>query len=79
MELTEITKKPVCVYCEHDWQKGYAVSQFDNCDNPFRLEDKDFRYLHFRTTKNCTFYDDVKGPSREDRDVYSFKEIFNLK
>ena len=41
MILTELITKPICVLCEFEWQKGYALAQFDNCDNLMRLEDKE--------------------------------------
>lgn len=77
-ELEKIINKPICVHCEHEWQKGYAVSQFNNCDNPFRLNDFNFKYIHFRTFKNCTFYSDKKGPSRKERESFEFNEIFQV-
>jgi len=79
MILTELLTKPICVLCEFEWQKGYALAQFDNCDNEMRLDDADFKYLHFRTTKNCTFYTDDKGVSDNQREVYRFDELFKVR
>lgn len=76
--LKQIINKPICVKLEHEWQKGWALAQFENCDNNFRLDDKEFNYLHFRTLNNCTFYTDSKGASDTHREVYNFDEIFKL-
>jgi hypothetical protein len=78
MNLTELITKPICVICSHEWQKGYAFAQFEKCDNKYRLEDADFKYIHFRTLKNCTFYTDRKGTSDEEREVYEFDEFLKL-
>ncbi len=78
MILKELLTKPICVFCEYEWQKGYALAQFENCDNKFRLDDADFKYIHFRTMKNCTFYTDNIGISDDEREVYSFNEFFKI-
>lgn len=78
LNLKKLLNQPICVKLEYGWQKGYALSFFKNCDNPFRLDDEDFMYLHFRNYNNCTFYADTKGGSRKERPVYSFAEIFKL-
>ena len=78
LTLSCLINKPICVFCEHEWQKGYALAQFKNCDNKFRLEDEDFKFVHFRTLENFTFYTDEKGISPVDRDIYTFYELFKL-
>jgi len=78
MELGTIIKQPICIKCEYEWQKGYALALFEDCDNPYRVDDEDFMYVHFRTFKNFTFYSDDKGGSRKQRPIYKFEEIFKL-
>lgn len=78
MKLTTLLKQPICIKCEHEWQKGYALALFEDCDNPYRVDDEDFMYVHFRTFKTFTFYSDNKGISVKKRPVYKFEEIFKL-
>lgn len=73
-----LIKQPICIKCEYEWQKGYALAIFDDCDNPFRVDDEDFMFIHFRTIKVFTFYTDAKGISDQDRPIYEFEEIFKL-
>jgi hypothetical protein len=78
LSLKKLLNQPICVKFEFEWQKGYALSFFKDCDNFFRLDDANFMYLHFRNYNNCTFYSDEKGVSDNKRPIYPFADFFKL-
>ena len=78
MDTLIITNQPICIECKYQWQKGYVLAMFDDCDNPFRIDDDEFMFVHFRTMEVFTFYSDAKGVSDKERPIYQFEEYFKL-
>ena len=55
-------------------QKRVILEVFEECDNPFRVDDESFKYAHFRKD-TVTFYQDNYGGSDIPKDVISFREF----
>ncbi|MEI6865549.1 hypothetical protein [Flavicella sp.] len=37
-EILEVIKAPVCIKCEHEWQKGYALGLFELVEFYFQYQ-----------------------------------------
>jgi len=74
--MNDMRNKPLALKLEKEWQKGFLLGLFENCTNPFRREEINFCYAHFRSLKEFTFYEDEYGGEKKPRPVYFFEEIF---